>query len=108
MDDANHTVNVTAIMELGPQFLFGKLDINGLDILSEPAVRKMWRIAAGKPFQPDYPDSFLAGIRDEGVFENLGKTRAETHIDESTHVVDVTLFFAGAGSKPRESPRSQF
>jgi outer membrane protein assembly factor BamA len=108
VDDVNHTVSVGAVMELGPQFLFGKLRIDGLDIFSEPAIRKAWKLASGKPFQPDYPDSFLAGVRDEGVFENLGKTRAETHIDEAAHTVDVTLFFSGAGPKPQESRRTQF
>jgi outer membrane protein insertion porin family len=108
VDDANRTVNVSAVMELGSQFLFGKLEINGLDILSEPAIRKAWKLAPGKPFQPDYPDSFLAGVRDEGVFENLGKTRAETRIDEAAHTVDVALFFSGAGPKPQESRRTQF
>lgn len=105
IDDANHTVDVTAIVELGPQFTFGKLTISGLDILSEPVVRKMWKLAPGKPFQPEYPDAFLAGVRDEGVFDNLGKTRAETNVDEKNHIVDVTLYFNGAGPQPKESPR---
>lgn len=108
IDDAQHTVAVTAVMELGPQFLFGKLDISGLDIISEPAIRRAWKLASGKPFQPDYPDAFLNGIRDEGVFDNLGKTRAETHIDEAAHTVDVTLFFSGAGPPPARSQRTQF
>ena len=33
-----------------------------------------------------------------GIFDNLGKTRAESNIDEATHTVDVTLFFSGAGT----------
>jgi outer membrane protein assembly factor BamA len=109
VDDANHTVNVSAMVDLGPQFLFGKLEINGLNLLSEPAVRKMWKLAPGKPFQPEYPDGFLASVRDEGIFDNLGKTRAETHVDEKNHVVDVTLFFSGAGAAaPGQSRRTQF
>jgi outer membrane protein insertion porin family len=108
VDDAKHTVNVTAIADLGPQFLFGKLDVNGLDLLSEPAVRKAWRLTPGKPFQPEYPDQFLNGLRDEGVFDNLGKTRAETHIDEASHTVDVTLYFSGAAAPAEKPRRTQF
>ncbi|HXP86974.1 MAG TPA: POTRA domain-containing protein [Bryobacteraceae bacterium] len=108
VDDAKHTVNVTAVVDLGPQFLFRKLEINGLDILSEPEIRKTWKLSPGKPFQPDYPDGFLAGIRDEGVFDNLGKTRAETRVDETAHTVDVTLFFSGAGPVPARTRRTQF
>jgi hypothetical protein len=96
------------VVDLGPQFLFGKLEINGLDILSEPEIRKAWGLLPGKPYQPDYPDGFLVGLRNEGVFENLGKTRAEPHIDEATHIVDVTLFFSGAGPAPAPSRRTQF
>jgi outer membrane protein insertion porin family len=108
VDDTKHTVNVTAVLDLGPQFVFGKLEINGLDILTEPEIRKAWGLAPGKPYQPDYPDGFLTGLRNEGVFENLGKTRAEPHIDEATHIVDVTLFFSGAGPTPAPARRTQF
>jgi outer membrane protein insertion porin family len=108
IDDAKHTVDVTAVVDLGPQFLFGKLAINGLDILSEPVIRKAWKLAPGKPFQPEYPDEFLKSLRDEGVFDNLGKTRAETNVDEQNHVVDVTLYFSGAPPAPEKPRRAQF
>lgn len=85
VDDANHTVSVTAIMELGPQFLFGKLDINGLDILNEPAIRKMWRIAPGKPFQPDYPDSFWPASATKGSSKTWARrARRPTSTNPST------------------------
>jgi outer membrane translocation and assembly module TamA len=89
-------VNLTINVERGPQFTLGKLTIEGLDVISEPAIRKMWKIESGQPFQDGYPEAFLNRVRDEGVFDNLGKTRAETNIDEATHTVDVTLFFSGA------------
>jgi outer membrane protein insertion porin family len=91
----SHTVDVVVTMNQGPQYHFGKLKIDGLDILSEPEIRKMWGEREGKVFQPDFPDSFLARIREEGIFDNLGKTRAETDIDESSKIVDVTLHFSG-------------
>jgi len=37
-------------------------------------------------------------VSEEGIFDNLGKTRAESNIDEATHTVNVTLFFSGAGT----------
>ena len=83
-------------MEPGPQYSMGKLDISGLDIQSEPAIRKVWSLQRGEPFQPDYPESFLSDIRAQGVFENLGKTRAETKIDEKSRTVDVKLYFSEA------------
>ena len=96
VQDATHEVNLTVKVDAGPQYTMGKLTINGLDILSEPTIRKMWRLDPGKPFQSEYPDAFLKRIRDEDMFDNLGKTTADASINETTHVVDVTLNFAGA------------
>jgi outer membrane protein insertion porin family len=96
INDQDHTVNLAINVERGPQFTLGKLTIEGLDVISEPAIRKMWKIESGQPFQDGYPEAFLNRVRDEGVFDNLGKTRAETNIDEAAHTVDVTLFFSGA------------
>ena len=103
--DADHTVDVALNIDPGPQFTMGKLEINGLDITSEPAIRKIWGLRPGVPVQPDYPDSFLKNVRDEGLFDNLGKTRAETKIDDKSQTVDVTLYFAGAGPPAKKTPR---
>ena len=99
--DADHTVDVVVALDAGPQFTLGKLDIVGLDLLSEPAIRKMWGLKPGNPFDPGYPDAFLKRVRDEDMFDNLGKTRAETKLDESTHTVDVTLYFPGAAPQKK-------
>jgi len=77
----------------GPQFLFGTLTVEGLDLNGEAAIRKMWTHQPATPYNPEYPDYFLHHVRDEGLFDNLGETRAETKIDDKTHTVDVTLFF---------------
>jgi len=103
--DQDHTVDLRIHVERGPQFTLGKLTIEGLDLITEPAIRKMWQIEPGKPFQDGYPDAFLNRVRDEGIFDNLGKTRAESNIDEKTHKVDVTLFFSGAGTPAKEKRR---
>ncbi|HEY2843855.1 MAG TPA: hypothetical protein VGJ09_09400, partial [Bryobacteraceae bacterium] len=105
--DQDHTVNLTIHVDRGAQFTLGKLSIQGLDVIGEPAVRKMWKIEPGQPFQDGYPDAFLTRVHDEGIFDNLGKTRAESNIDENSHTVDVTLFFSGAGTpaKGKESKR---
>jgi len=105
--DQDHTVNLTINVDRGPQFTLGKLTVQGLDLIGEPAIRKMWKIEPGQPFQDGYPEAFLNRVRDEGIFDNLGKTRAETNIDENTHLVDVTLFFSGAGTpaKGKEGKR---
>lgn len=96
--DQDHTVDLTINVERGPQFMLGKLTVQGLDLITEPVIRKMWKIQVGQPFQDGYPEAFLKQVRDEGIFDNLGKTRAESNIDEDTHAVEVTLYFSGAGA----------
>lgn len=103
--DDTHTVNLTVKVDRGTQFTLGKLSIQGLDLISEPVIRKMWKLEPGQPFQDGYPEAFLNRVREEGVFDNLGKTRAESNIDENTHRVDVTLFFTGAGTPAKGKRR---
>jgi outer membrane protein insertion porin family len=106
IDDQAHRVNVTLVIEPEAQFLMGKLEIKGLDIFSEPPIRKVWNLKTDTPFEPEYPDNFLNDIRQQGVFDNLGKTRAESKIDEKTHTVDVTLYFTGT-PPPAEKKRGR-
>jgi outer membrane protein insertion porin family len=107
IDDKAHTVDIVITVEPGPQFLMGKLEIVGLDLNSEPAIRKTWSVRTGAPYEPDYPDSFLNDIRQQGIFDNLGKTRAEIQIDEKTHIVAVTLHFSGATGEEEKKRRKK-
>jgi|HubBroStandDraft_1064217.scaffolds.fasta_scaffold12361_5 outer membrane protein insertion porin family len=108
IDDSKKTVSLVLRVDEGPQFLFGKLSVDGLDLNGEAAIRKMWTHQEGTPFNPDYPDYFLHHVREEGVFDNLGETRAETKIDDKTHVVDVTLNFKYAPPPVNRKKTSPF
>jgi outer membrane protein insertion porin family len=106
INDTAHTVDVTETLDLGPQFTMGKLEILGLDITTEPEIRKIWTLKPGTPFQPKYPDAFLKNIRDQDLFDNLGKTRAESNIDDKSHVVNVKLYFTSAEEEQRRKKKS--
>ncbi len=93
LNDTEHTVDIEFQIEPGPLYKLGKVNIVGLDLVSEPEIRKMWGIAPGRPFDVEYPDHFLARVKELGVFDNLKKTRAETNINKRNHTVDVTLYF---------------
>ena len=71
---------------------------------------RMWTLKEGKPLNPDYPDYFLNRVKEEGVFEGLGKTSAEMKVDERLHAADVTLTFAGEdpAKKPNRRTRRQW
>jgi outer membrane translocation and assembly module TamA len=93
INDTDHTVGVEFQIDPGPLYTLGKLEMVGLDLVSEPEIRKMWGIAQGRPFNVEYPDHFLARVKEAGVFDNLKTTKAETKINARNHTVDVTLYF---------------
>ena len=102
IDDAKKTVTVYFIPAPGPQYLFGKLDVVGLGLDGEAAIHKLWGVKSGDPFPADYPDYFLSEVKKEGYFENLGDTKADRHVDEDTHVVDVKLTFNTGLPQPKK------
>ncbi len=91
--DSTKTVDLTFEIMPGPQFFFHELQIVGLDIESEPVIRKLWGIGPGKPFNVDYPNHFLERVKEMGIFDNLKSTRAESKVNPKDNTVDVTLYF---------------
>lgn len=106
IDDRKKLVNLTVKVEPGDQFTFGKLNIEGLDIHGEAAIRKMWTMQPGKPFNADYPDYFLNRVREDNIFDGLGKTKSVLAINDQTRIVDVTLQF-GASPPPPPDKRKR-
>lgn len=102
IDDAKKTVDVEVHIDAGPQYTMGKLTLVGLDLNGEAEMNRIWGLKPGRPFDPDYPDSFLARVREEGLFDNLGKTRADVKVNEAAHTADVTLTFGGTQGKPKQ------
>ncbi len=91
--DDSKTVDLLLRIDPGSRYVFGKLAVQGLDLHGEAAVRRMWGLKPGQPFNADYPDTFLSRVREEGIFENLKKARAVIKPDHDTLTVDVTLVF---------------
>lgn len=97
-DDTKHVVNVTYDIVAGAVYNFRALDIQGLDLTSEPVIARLWGEKAGRPFNPDYPDFFLKRVQQQGLFDNLADTRSDYTADASTHDVTVHLYFKGGKS----------
>lgn len=98
-DDSQRVVNVTYNVIPGEVYSFQKLDVQGLDVTTEPVVARLWGEKPGKPFNPDYPDFFLKRVQEEGIFDNLADTRSDYTTDEASHTVTVHLYFKGGKSK---------
>jgi outer membrane protein insertion porin family len=103
--DAEKTVDLAVRLKPGAQYLMGKLKVTGLDLTAEAEILRMWALKEGKPFNPDYPETFLSRIREQGVFDNLGDTKSEVKTNAAAHTVDVTLKFGGAAPKPDPANR---
>lgn len=93
VNDESRTVDITVTVSPGPQFRFRRLHIQGLDLHGEAAIKKLWGMKEDRPFDAEYPDYFLARVREENMFDNLGQTRSEAKLDEKSQTVDVVLHF---------------
>ena len=96
VDDNKKVVNVALRIEPGPLYTMGKVTFTGLDLNGEAEMQRVWALREGKPFNPEYPDLFLQRVKQQGFFDDLGVTKADTKVNAKTHTVDVTLTFKGA------------
>jgi outer membrane translocation and assembly module TamA len=99
-------VDLRIAVDPGPRFSMGKLTIEGLDIVSEPAIRKLWALNPGAAYRESYPDDFVAKIQNEGYFDNLQRISVQSVPHDDTLAVDVTLTFVG-GRATTESERER-
>lgn len=106
-DDAKHLVNVVYNVAPGPVYTFAKLDVQGLDINSSPAVEQLWGEKPGKPFNPDYPDFFLKRVEERNMFDHLADTSSDYTADPASHTVIVHLYFKGGKTKQERDKEEQ-
>jgi outer membrane protein assembly factor BamA len=106
-DDSKRLVNITYDVVPGAVYNFQKLDIQGLDVTTEPAIAKLWGEKPGKPFNPEYPDFFLKRVQEQGLFDNLADTHSDYSADPSTHDVTVHLYFKGGKSAQDKARQKQ-
>lgn len=115
INDQAKTVDIVVRVQPGPRFNMGKLTIEGLDLETEPHIRKIWALKSGEPYNSEYPDYFLAKLKADELFDNLGKTTAAVKSDPESRTVDVTIRLAGDGKRrptigpdaDRKDPREQ-
>jgi outer membrane protein assembly factor BamA len=101
-NDEKKTVNMQIAVTQGKLYRMGRLTIQGLDITTEPEIRKMWGLKTGNPYRDGYPDKFLLRIKEDGIMDNLGETRAKLETDEARGLIHVTLLFAGEKKEPEK------
>lgn len=93
INDEARTVDVTVDFTAGIQYRFRTLELKGLDLITEPVIRKLWALKEGEPFKESYPKYFLDRVRGDGIFDDLGETKFERKVDDKAGLVDVTLIF---------------
>lgn len=107
VDHDDLRVDLEVQIDTGQQYVFSRLIIMGLDILSEPTVRKRWGMQPGAPFDIRYPAYFLDRVKADAMFENLKRTSWTLQIDEPNGRVDVTLYFSGLADEPFRDDRDE-
>jgi len=93
IDDTKKVVDLAVEVTPGPQYRFGSMEIKGLDLHAVYEVKRLWTMQPGRPFNAEYPDYFLNKLREDGIFDNLGKTEALLKRNDPELTVDVTLVF---------------
>ncbi len=106
LNDADQTITAWYDVTTGEIYHFGHLDVIGLGLDGEAAIRKMWAVKPGDPFPASYQDRFVKGVKAEGLFDNLGDITCTPTINRQTRVVDVMLYFSTAPAAPPR--RAQF
>ncbi|MGB9611823.1 MAG: POTRA domain-containing protein, partial [Bryobacteraceae bacterium] len=106
IDDANQTVELFVDVDPGPVYTMGRLQIKGLDLESEPVIRKLWAVKPGEPYPGGYAESFVQRVRAMDLFDFLSDIKTEVKVDEKSRSVDVLLVFVG--EKPKPAPRRPF
>ena len=105
VDHDTRRVHLDIAIDPGLQYVFSRLIVEGLDILSEPTIRKRWGMERDAPFDVRYPAYFLDRIKADAMFENLKRTSWSIETDDATGRVDVTLFFSGLAAETPRDPR---
>lgn len=105
INDATKTVDAWFDVNPGELYKFGRLEVVGLGLDGEAAIRKLWAIKSGDAFPGGYPDHFVQVVKQDGFFDNLAGVTATPSINHQTHTVDVTLTFTGTpGTRRRTTP----
>lgn len=104
--DDRQAVELFVDVDPGPVYTMGRLQIRGLDLESEPVIRKLWAIRTGEPYRGGYAETFVQRIREMDLFDFLSEIRHEVKTDEKNRTVDVLLTFVG--EKPKPPPRRPF
>jgi outer membrane protein assembly factor BamA len=94
------TAELTVIVDEGEQYLFRELKIQGLDLVNEAGIRKLWALDPGKPFNALYPDFFLAQLQERQMMEDLGAAKAQVDLNERAKEATVTLIFKAPDKTP--------
>jgi outer membrane protein insertion porin family len=105
-DETQRAVNVTYNIIPGEPYNFQTLDIQGLDLTTQPVIAKLWGEKPGHPFNPEYPEFFLKKVQEQGLFDNLADTHSDYTADAASHGVTVHLYFKG-GKSAKEKEREK-
>lgn len=90
--EASHVVDVNVEVKKGPQFLFGELQIEGLDEATGQRLGKLWKLPGGAPMDQPYVNEYLRSVMPI-LRGKVRSTSSELRVRKDAHIVDVALKF---------------
>jgi len=93
LEDNSQTVRYVVTVTEGPQYHMGNLAFEGLTEAPAEALRKLWTLKTGAPFDSSYPNQFFQNASRQFNFSRVDvQIRDIPHRDSKT--VDVSIRFA--------------
>lgn len=84
------TVDLAIDIKKGPQFVFGKLDFNGLSASDQNHALKLWKIQQGMPLNEPYIADYLRSVV-QTLNTRVKTVGSELRVGRGTNVVDVVV-----------------
>ncbi len=90
--EAAQIVDVNVEVRKGRQFMFGGLELEGLDEATQQRLMKLWELPAGAPMNQLYIDDYLRAVMPV-IRYDYRTVGSDMHIRPETNLVDVTIKF---------------
>jgi outer membrane protein assembly factor BamA len=92
IDDQNHRVDVTVVLEKRRQSKFGELRLEGLDASAQARARLLWKLAPGAPVNTEYIEDYLRLLMRDGQI-TFKRVSRRYQSKPGADIVDVVVTF---------------
>lgn len=88
-DREGNWINLRTRIDRGPSYTVGRIEFRGNHALSDGAVRRMFKLDEGVPFDQMLLRRSLARLNQSGFFDNLSQADVSVQTNPETHVANL-------------------